>query len=92
MLEDVFDTLPDNVLEEFNLMEAGKGIGDSGATKPVVGIEIWKEWMVKLKEKALLKEVRYEKCRQFRFGNQQVLTAKNLAIVPVMVYGVLQQL
>ena len=93
MVEEVFDAVPHAEPDEVNYVEAGKGIGDSGATRSVVGSETWKEWLVKLNELGRLPTVRYERCsRQFRFGNQQVLTATKKVMLPVMVHGVAKDL
>ena len=58
-------------------MATGTGIGDPGATKPLMGTEVWNKWKDRLVELGKDHQIVTEKCdRRFRFGNNQVLDAK----------------
>jgi len=79
----------DDQIEEIMVaIEAGKGIGDSGATRCVMGLSTWQEWTTVLKQKKLLDKVQKETCeRTFRFGNGESLVAKMKVQIPVQIYG-----
>ena len=75
-------------IEDILFVTAGKGVADGGATKPVMGLDTWKSWMTVLQAKGRLGSVEYEKCnRRFRFGNNNVLVARQLVRVPFVLHG-----
>ncbi|CAK0840096.1 unnamed protein product [Prorocentrum cordatum] len=72
-------------LEEVNLA-TGKGVGDSGATKPVMGLDEWPKWRKKLTDMGMADQITTERCQKtFRFGNDVTATAKQMVTFPVWV-------
>ena len=75
-------------LEEVNNVEAGDGIADCGATRPVIGEEVWHQWVEILRASGLDQMVEYNKVdRTFKYGNGQVLPSSYEVRVPVKVFG-----
>ncbi len=73
--------------EEVNLA-TGKGVGDSGATKPVMGLEEWPNWRKKLTDMGMADQITTERCQKtFRFGNDATATAKQRVTLPVWIRG-----
>ncbi|CAK0898147.1 unnamed protein product, partial [Prorocentrum cordatum] len=72
-------------VEEVSLATAtGMGVGDSGATKPVMGLEGWPAWLEKLQKMGLSSEIHTATCHKtFRFGNDETATAKQQVTCPV---------
>ncbi|CAK0860309.1 unnamed protein product, partial [Prorocentrum cordatum] len=53
------ETARDQLLEEVNLA-TGKGVGDSGATKPVMGLDEWPKWRKKLTDMGTSRQIKTE--------------------------------
>ena len=85
--DDAFENVTD-AIEDIFAVDAGKGIADGGATKPVMGKTTWKSWMHILASKGKLGSVHYVKCeRRFRFGNNNILVARQMVTFRVMLFG-----
>ena len=60
---------------------------DSGATRTIVGEEVWRKWINEFPEE--LSKVKVEKVsRDFRFGGGEILRSHYDVIFPVEIYGV----
>ncbi|CAK0792453.1 unnamed protein product [Prorocentrum cordatum] len=72
-------------LEEVSLA-TGKGVGDSGATKPVMRLDEWPKWRKKLTDMGMADQITTQRCQKtFRFGNDATATAKQMVTFPVWV-------
>ncbi|CAK0898302.1 unnamed protein product, partial [Prorocentrum cordatum] len=92
MVEDVETLEYANSTEEVFLLTVGKGIGDGGATRPVMGDKVWAQWEELLRVKQLLHEVKYEKSdRRFRFGDGKTLEAQKAVALSVWPFGIKKQ-
>ena len=76
-------------VDEVLLVDVGKAVENRGATQPVIGAETWKLWVAALQDRGLGDRVEYERCnRVFKFGNDQMSTAKHMVTFPVKPHGV----
>ena len=71
----------------FASLDTGKAIIDSGASRTIVGEEIWKKWMDVMRP-ADAKEVKMEHVmRDFRFGDGNTVRSNYEVIFPAYVRG-----
>ena len=71
--------------DEINLATE-KGIGDSGATKPIMGLDERPKWRKKITEMGFAHHILTKRCdKTFRFGNDDTATAKQMVAFPVWV-------
>ena len=71
----------------FNTSAPGEAIVDSGATRTIVGEEVWRKWINEFPEE--LSKVKVEKVsRDFRFRGGEILRSHYDVIFPVEIYGV----
>ena len=91
--EETVDDIYDADGEDALTTEAGKGITDSGATRPVMGEETWQRWLDATRDKGIALHAKYEPCnRQFRFGNKEVLVSKRTVTFTAKPFGANKEL
>ena len=73
---------------DHELPKAGYGIIDTGCTKFLIGEETLNDWQDTLNEKYNLEIVRAPGKQKFKFGNGEVLVAKEIAQIPVGIGGI----
>ena len=57
-------TLDEVMFHEEILAAIGTGVGDTGATQPVMGAEVWAQWRDRLAELGKMEEIVIEKCHR----------------------------
>ena len=78
-----------NAAEEclFSNMVTGMAIVDSGASRTIVGEDVWKQWLEHMRERDV-KEIHYNKeVRDFRFGDGNVVRSNYEVNFPAYVKG-----
>ena len=71
----------------FSNLETGKAIVDSGASRTIVGEDVWKKWMEQMRE-IDVKEIGYDNVtRDFRFGDGNVVRSNYEVNFPAFVKG-----
>ena len=73
-------------MEECLQVAPGKGIGDSGSTKPLMGADAWAVWKQLLEEKGYVEDMETAGCSQrFHSGGGEVKVSKMMITFPVCV-------
>ena len=74
-------------------VEPGKGSGDSGSTKPLMGLNLWPAWRTILQQKGYGNQIAMQTCtKRFKFGGGEITTAKQCCTFPIVVGGKARQI